>query len=427
MNKICLKRMTINNFFLYIVAFSLIYISGSAITSVDYGKDISIMLNIIIYLTGIILFIKSVALNNKLELKFIMFIIFSMIFGILWVTHYPVNAFGVIKRIALFILLFYVARYFKSKNIDFLMYLFNIVLFIASIALIFYMLINIFHVSLPYLIIQQNGDGQNVYNNYYFLFITGSNYLQRNIFGLNVYRLQSIFWEPGVYAVYLDFALFYELFISESHKKFNTIILFFSVILTHSTTGICIAIVMLGYSMMKRFKKLESKIVIFLPILIIVCLGVAYVWLQKKNMSDNAWSSYALRINDFYNSLEIWKNNFWLGTGFKNEALFDSTIPGRGNSNGLLYWCYTMGFVGLFSVLYPIITNIVKSDKNNRSKYIMYMIIFLAINMTEPLMNSYFMIYLVAYSYVLVIFREKRGNDACKQKNIVDCAQIFWV
>lgn len=234
------------------------------------------------------------------------------------------------------------------------------------------------------------------------------------LLGMPFYRLQGIFWEPGVFAVYLDFAVFYALFLSNEEFSRNKrkqvvkiIVLMIAVALTLSTTGLCIAVALLGIRLIETFKG-RSKILMFIPAAIIVGSIISAIWLQKKGLSTNAWSSYNLRLNDLNNSLKLWKENLLFGTGFKNTELFEGTIEGRGNSNGLLTWCYTMGLFGAIALVFPFVKNAFNKETQTLTQ-LLYTLVFLLVNMTEPVISSYFMVFLVAKEYNTMLKRKKEN------------------
>lgn len=413
-----------NRVILHIVALVLIYISGAAITSIDAGAHIGLILNFVIYVFGLYCIVKQFG-NFKMDTKMLALLCVTIVFGTICGINYVPSVVKVIKRLALFIIFFMIAKYIEKKRIPFEKYLYDVVLCLAYIALIFFLAINIFHLDLPHEVLAHGTNTIDTYNNYLYIFFTGSNYFTGNILGIQFYRLQGIFWEPGVFAIYLNLALFYYFFCIENKKKVHMVILLIDIFFTVSTTGLCVAAVLAGAYMIDRIYGIQSKIVVFVPIAILVAFTVAVIWLEKKNISDNAWSSYALRTNDLINSLKIWKSHFLFGTGFNNTEMFQGTIENRGNSNGLLTWCYTTGFIGTVAIFYPMIGNIIRY-KGKRIMYLLFLGTFIAVNMTEPLINSYFMVYLVARVYSIFLYRNGgKLNGFNRSKDYSYSAEVF--
>lgn len=387
-------------FLYYILAALLIYTSGSALTSTDAGYTIGGIMNAMIYTFILVRFIKIFMhgkVSNRLFIMLALVLLFTLIEGV----NYPSGIDGVFKRMILLWLMFVLAFELDKLNIQFDRIIFDVIFWIACISLIFFVLINLFHLQLPAMEIRQD---TLVYKNYYFLFYTAERYKTGLLIGLPFYRLQGIFWEPGAFAVYLDLALFYALFIGyddvKTKKKqqiLKIIVLLVATTLTLSTTGLCIAVALVGIKFIELFRG-KSKILMIIPAALIAGSIISAVWMQKKGISTNAWSSYNLRMNDMTNSLELWKENFLFGTGFKNTDSFEATIEGRGNSNGLLTWCYTMGLFGAVALVFPFVRNAFNKGKNVITQ-LLYCAVFLLVNMTEPIISSYFIVFLVAKEY----------------------------
>ncbi len=134
--------------------------------------------------------------------------------------------------------------------------------------------------------------------------------------GLTFWRNQGIFWEPGVFQVYMNLLFFMALFI-----KKEWIIGFFSAFLiltTWSTTGIFIMFVQLIYLIYKTF---GYRLVVLFPIFIIILLPIFV--LLKDNIEEKVYGersiSAGLRVVDFQTSLKIFEENpfFGIGVDFK--------------------------------------------------------------------------------------------------------------
>ena len=75
---------------------------------------------------------------------------------------------------------------------------------------------------------------------------------------------------------------------------------------------------------------------------------------------------------------------------------------GRGNSNGLISFLFTMGFVGMLIISVPFFINLKKgtdNEKNTKARHLLYIIILLLSNMSEPIMMTPLTILLLAKEY----------------------------
>ena len=99
------------------------------------------------------------------------------------------------------------------------------------------------------------------------------------------------------------------------------------------------------------------------------------------------------------------------GTGYNNVAEFEAATSfyQRQNSNGFMNWCMTMGLWGLIVQMFPLVVNVLKRKKNERLVHIAFAIVYIGINMTEPLITSPLMIMLLALEYIIMVKpREER-------------------
>jgi hypothetical protein len=113
--------------------------------------------------------------------------------------------------------------------------------------------------------IEKNGV---VYYNAVFAIVSSSNLILRNF---------GIFWEPGAFAIFLNIALYFELFESKFNAK-RIILFFVTIITTVSTLGIvCIFVLFFAFiTVDKQF--ISNKIKFFVSIAAIMCLLVTILF-----------------------------------------------------------------------------------------------------------------------------------------------------
>lgn len=81
------------------------------------------------------------------------------------------------------------------------------------------------------------------------------------------------FWEPGMFAVFLIIALFFNVFLSDKPKKYKTIILVTTLISTFSTGGFMVALLLVAFYIINTGLTARN-IMLFIPVAI---LTIAYV------------------------------------------------------------------------------------------------------------------------------------------------------
>ena len=384
-----------------LIAILIILISGTAVYSIE---EFAMLRSVtLVLLLGCLLheFIRRCNIKRK---KLLVFVLLTILFFTIVLFRSSGETFGVISKILLVIFL---TNYcYKSNNsYELLKIIYKFIIVVSIIALLFFVLLFVCKVDLP-----STNVGDGFYKSYFYVFFTQFGYVE-NIGGFSFYRMQSIFWEPGVFSVYLLLSLYFYCFLAKEKKAIYFFILTASLILTLSTTGLIVGIGLIAVYFLKKMKSIMARILTVGPICIIAVPVAVNLWMQKKNSTISP--SYRLRMYDMARSLEIWKDNFLLGVGYNNTSLFE--LEGRtGNSNGFLNWCMTTGVLGLAFVILPFVINCIISKSEERVKYIVFLGLFVLINYTEPLIQTPIMLLLISMSYVAMI--EKRGLVDDSQK-----------
>lgn len=142
-----------------------------------------------------------------------------------------------------------------------------------------------------------------------------------------------------------------------------------------------------------------------------VVVGSDQLWLPSNIAGDYYTLSFvpdninkiAYAMNDFLLGLKIFIENPILGIGFNNTEPFmmrntynDTGI--LGSSNGFMTIAYTTGIVGMVFVLLPFIYNIIKRKKE-RYKSVLYFIMIVFFNFSEPVYYFPFMMYILVKEY----------------------------
>ena len=91
------------------------------------------------------------------------------------------------------------------------------------------------------------------------------------------------------------------------------------------------------------------------------------------------------------------KVTFLNQTVYREQSIF---LESGESSNGLLTWIVTTGIAGSLLILYPFIRKLRNSKTMIQDFY--FLIAFILLNMTEPLMLTPLVIYIVANEYSLI-------------------------
>jgi len=211
-------------------------------------------------------------------------------------------------------------------------------------------------------------------------------------------RSQGIFWEPGVFQVYLNIFLFISLFLTKKVYKPLVIIILISVLLTLSTTGIVVSFLLLSYYYLISLRFTVKKVslaILFLP-LFIGLLNLTNNQVVEK-ISGKKSGSFIARNFDTLTGFNLAINNPW-GIGFSSIKyqeiaridLFNLT-PGietdRGNTNSIAILFFSTGILWGFIILYFMY----KQSLFMKHKKVFYISIFLFL-FTEPLLFTPFFV-----------------------------------
>jgi len=177
--------------------------------------------------------------------------------------------------------------------------------------------------------------------------------MQTNQIGEAIARSFGIFWEPGVYQIYLNIAVVFLLFFQNDIKGKQLIILAVAIVLTFSTTGyIVLALIIVVYTFFNPQEKELKKHYIGVITLIVLVSLVLVQFLGYELVIDRVFgkltgtnsSRDASRLGSIIVNTYIFIQHPLAGVGMKNmEAVFVKysnfllDIPTAHNTNTTLY------------------------------------------------------------------------------------------
>lgn len=366
----------------YIVLLLICITTGAEIVTTN--SRIQIIFNILLLLLGSIAIIRMMLTYKLIKITYIILPIIILINHII----HPNTTINFIFFIARVYCILSIVLIFIEKDIDFMEILSNIIWFLSVISIIFYVLIGILNFNIPYQSIVYNGIE---HRNYLYLFFINQ-YLYFD--GITIVRNSSIFCEPGMFQIFVNFSLIYEIILREKIRRPRVILLIFTVISTTSTTGLIILICTLSVKILsikiinKNIKVLKSYLIG--TIIIFVYISIEMIIISKKS---NAVMSFSARSDDLLKGLELFFMHPIKGWGFINYDIYNwyanTTI---GNSNGIISLMYQIGILGIIIYLYLSINLYKFMYIKYKSKiYSLYFIIFIMIcNFTQPIIYSNF-------------------------------------
>ena len=357
---------------------SLIFISGGIqVFSIAFSTLIPSLLLIILYLKNKIFKIDRAIIP-------VMFFSFIYLLYAVIIANDMEDIQFVFFRSVRFIMATLLLNFIYLKKINFIDELKSVLYWITIHGLINFVVVNLFFqyfTKIPEI------------NTYSFLLFFG-----RENLDFLFSRSQGIFWEPGVFQVYLNIFLFISLFLTKKVYTPLVTIILISVLLTLSTTGIVVSFLLISYYYLISIKltlKNLSLTILFFP-LIIGLFNLVNNQVEEK-ISGKKSGSFLARNYDTLTGFNLAINNPW-GIGFSTtkyqeiarKDLFN-LIPGletdRGNTNSIATLFYSTGILWGFIILYFMY----KQSLFMKHKTLFYISIFLFL-FTEPLLYTPFFI-----------------------------------
>lgn len=243
------------NIWSILISFVIMQLSGSVICSVINENEISKKMSLLLVGMLIPFVVKSLSLKNNIKRTLISVISISL-FILINVFIYPNDESiqSLIIRAIWYVMFFSSVLYLERIQYSFLEFIYKATVIVSFFSLFMFIVIELFGIGFPYRIA---GNPYLPYRVYFggFSIFTGHPF---NVFGLQIYRLSGIFWEPGIYQIFLNIALYYWFFCCSQKNKIPLILLLINLFLTFSTTGYCI-FVMIAVLWVSRNKIVAKK------------------------------------------------------------------------------------------------------------------------------------------------------------------------
>lgn len=373
---------------IYLITLLYILASGSVIGFVLHNIFVDICI-CLLELGYIIFLSKNIIISRKY--KFLIFFLFLFI----W-SQFIAYSGSVIYALRFLLLTIISTSFFNAiylDKINIFQYFEHIVRALTIINLVLYILCSLLKIISPLNIV--SNDLLAYYTNYYYLYFEIP-FAVVNIGPVTIQRNTGIFWEPGVWQLYVNIALLIYLLKNEKKKIYVILLYSAAIVTTFSTTGLILYMGIILYMELVYKKSLLKK-----TFAAILGAGAFFVSVQLLiSKIDNYTASFVYRMSDFYNSFKVLRQSFLVGCGLNNDKLFMIYSEGRGNTNGVLAWlCYT-GIIGAVIILFPLLKNwIAIRKKDERFFFFFVIILLLIINMSEPIFTFAFNIAVISLLY----------------------------
>jgi O-Antigen ligase len=392
--KISKPNFNLFTIYLYFVAFFIIFSSGAILDQKYFNFSQLVLIGLII---------PFIFFCRNMSTKYI--ILFSIVFPIYILVNlinYSDTIINYLLFLIKFIFVFVFVRFCVIKEINLFKIIHNVIVVICIYSLITHITLDILKL-LPYTTEVINSKPYKVFMGFHF------HWQEVNWFSWRVARNNSIFWEPGVFQIYISFALFYQLFMEQRPKKIIIFLLLVSMFTTYSTTGFILTLSLLALRFIRKKSKTLIGFIIKVYIIPIIAVLVIFAGIEIFNQKvNNGTNSYELRSNDLSIGLQLFMQKPFFGWGYLNNSGYEDVTGVPNNSNGLISMLFHQGILGILLHIVPIIALMNKIKKTNgfitATAFVMFYMVSAA---TEPLMYANFFNMLISLG-ILGIFEGKR-------------------
>lgn len=228
-------------------------------------------------------------------------------------------------------------------------------------------------------------------------------YLQKGVVNTIIglpFRNSGIYWEPGMYQVYLTFALLFCLYAGPKRFRLLLVVyLILSTISTFSVSGYMVCALIMG---VYAIRKQSSGVLVrfFYITIIIAALMYAFPYFLESITMKQDTGSYEARNNDLFFGFKVFMRSPLVGFGLGNHEYMDayqsSFGAARQDSNGMINILISTGILG-FSIVIIYFTKVIKWLKTHISHYVVWgfaIWFWISIN-TEPIVFHPFFFFLI--------------------------------
>lgn len=317
----------------------LLFASGTCYTSIHQSK---------VYMATLLILILLLVFKARARVSGKSVVLLSAMFFLNLITAGVNIDFDAVSYMGLFITLvigFCTCNLMEKER--FCEVFLNIILFFCVFSLILTVVSNIYPAFILRFPVSEYRDFHNVYGLHTFL----------GIYPSQINRNCGPFREPGVFEVYLNFALIIVMFRHNSDKRLlsKILLLAITIVSTESSTGIiAMAAIFAGYlfyrphTRNKIHKYLKMIVMVGLVISVVAVLTVPGLLLLKLDSSSGAYSSYLTRHVGTLTDLKLWLDAPIFGQGITN---YESMYAGTANSITKALAIYGLIFTSLEAVL----------------------------------------------------------------------------
>lgn len=311
-----------------------------------YALDYATLSYVAIVLYCGIIFTRRVLINRRFS-NILLTILFLTVF---WGLQYLINDNGtsfinIIKNAVLMFMVFSYIIQNRHKYDVIVFFLCRIILFISIVSSVIFLL-HLAGISLPIIYTKAH----NIPTVYYI-----ESFTRDSFYGLFGYRNYGMYWEPGMYQIYLNFMLIAFLYRSEyklNKKLLLAAYLVLCILTTGSVTGYVCCVFIIGIYAFNNANSMFFKG--FTVLCCLVAVIIIFPYMQDAITTKlTMGKSYTIRTNDYTIGFEVFKNRPLFGYGLNNTVLSDLKREiALSGSNGIINVLVNFGTVGAFAYFF---------------------------------------------------------------------------
>ena len=389
------KIVRLDNIHYWVVLFLILYTSDSIYTCVYYKLD-----NFMEIATEVLMLLFVVYIRKKQMYNALLYMVCIMtVMLLLSLTHVENTEYAYLMLIVVRIgsTLIFALGCIQLKR-DFYRDISSLIYYIAVFGIICYLIfeINPFGLTPSMSLVHVSSGDHRVltkYINFFNIYYRWDTRIHR-ILGLRLVRENAFFREVGVYAIFLNFALIYYLFLDNKINKKRIVVLSVSILLAQSTMGLLVMIIAFAFKFINSNYKL---MIIAMPLVIV--LGYVFFVIVADKFEGGV--KIASRYHNLMNAISLIISSPIFGAGCHRKYL---------SWFGLMNYFVFFGIAGLYPV-YVVVKGLIRSKKGLGFFIAFFSWYFLSLMNETAGYNLFFLSIYPLMSFSGMIYKEKQNDN----------------
>ncbi|MGV3234597.1 hypothetical protein ACEE24_02785 [Latilactobacillus curvatus] len=219
--------------------------------------------------------------------------------------------------------------------------------------------------------------------------------------GMKIIRNTGIFVEAPMYSYILSVTLIINIFILHGEKKWENMVIIFTILSTTSSTGLLI-IILIFFLYFSRKIKISKELKFLIGIILLLITSTLIYFIIKLKMNDMQ-GSMLMRLEDLRIGIKAWRLHPFFGNGFADDSVLLQYMSfsrvwwnNTGYSLGMTSLLSKGGLVGLSFYMVPFLLIFRKGKRREFIVYLLLFILFMVTIVNTVQLHMFIMGYLYA-------------------------------